>query len=158
MRIEIHVHSGAHGITLTPELRQHVERRLALALDRVELRIRHVRITLVDANGPRGGIDQRCQLQIELVPLPRLVVLETRDELGAAIDGAIDRAVQTMGRLLGRQREAVRRARAARGGARLALRGLTPAEGPRGGGNVAPQEVPSRPPGSVRSIEPAPVL
>ena len=107
MRIDIH----AHGLTLTPELRQHVRRRLALALDRVELRVRHVKVMLSDVNGPRGGVDKCCQLQVELWHLPRLVVLETCDDMTLAIDGAIDRAVHTMGRLIGRQRDALRRGR-----------------------------------------------
>jgi ribosome-associated translation inhibitor RaiA len=107
MQIDIH----AHGLTLTPELRQHVRHRLALALDRVELRVRHVKVMLSDVNGPRGGVDKCCQLQVELWHLPRLVVLETCDDMTLAIDGAIDRAVHTMGRLIGRQRDALRRGR-----------------------------------------------
>lgn len=109
MRIDI----SSHGIPLTRTLREHIVRRLSLALDRVEVRVRRVRVALQDVNGPRGGIDQRCQMQIELAHLPRLVVVETSDDIHAAIAGAIDRAVQTMGRLMDRQRDAVRRHRGA---------------------------------------------
>lgn len=109
MRIDI----SSHGIPLTRALHDHVVRRLSLALDRVEVRVRRVRVVLQDVNGPRGGVDQRCQLQIELAHLPRLVVVETSDDIHVAIAGAIDRAVQTMGRQMDRQRDAMRRRRGA---------------------------------------------
>jgi putative sigma-54 modulation protein len=107
MRIDI----SSHGIPLTRELHEYVVRRLSLALDRVEVRVRRVRVVLQDVNGPRGGVDQRCQLQIELAHLPRLVVVETCDDIHASVAGAIDRAVQTVGRQMERQRDAMRRRR-----------------------------------------------
>lgn len=42
-------------------------RSLLFALDRFAPRIREVALRVRDENGPRGGVDQRCSLEIKLV-------------------------------------------------------------------------------------------
>ena len=43
------------NVVFTSELRQHIERRIGLALNRFEAHIRRVSIVFVDVNGPKGG-------------------------------------------------------------------------------------------------------
>lgn len=54
-----------HALDLPP-LRDHAERTLRFALTRFALAISEVRLRLVDENGPRGGADQRCRIQVNL--------------------------------------------------------------------------------------------
>ena len=64
MRVDI----KTSGLDLTEGLREHTERRLGFALDRAHHDLNTITVRLSDINGPRGGADKRCQIQI---PLPR---------------------------------------------------------------------------------------
>ena len=64
----------ARDISISQALRNHIERRLRFALDRFARRIRQVRVTLGDPNGPRGGIDKCCKLAISLDHSSTIVV------------------------------------------------------------------------------------
>ena len=101
MRVDIRT----NGLELTDALRDHTERRLAFALDRSHHHVRGVIVRLTDINGPRGGIDKRCQIRI---PLPRrggVVIEETHPDLYIAIDRATHRVGNTLGRHLARHRQ-----------------------------------------------------
>ncbi len=100
MRIDIQ----ARGFPLTNALRGHVERRLGFALGTRDESIRHVRVRLSDINGPRGGADKCCHVQVVLNHLSDVVIKDTEADLYAAIDRAADRAGRTISRRLARQR------------------------------------------------------
>ena len=57
---------------------------------------------LSDINGPRGGEDKRCQLQVSLAGLPDVVVEDTEADLYFAIDRAADRVGRSVMRKLDR--------------------------------------------------------
>lgn len=101
MRIDIHT----SGFELTDGLREHTERRLQFALSWASYDVRKVIVRLSDINGPRGGNDKRCSIQI---PLPRsadIVIEDTETDLYVAIDRAVERAERSVARRLERQRE-----------------------------------------------------
>ena len=100
MRVDI----KTSGISLTDELREHTERRLGFALDRAHHDINTVTVRLSDINGPRGGSDKRCQIQIPLPHHPGVVIEETDADLYIAIDRAASRAGNTLARQLSKQR------------------------------------------------------
>ena len=56
------------NIELTEALRAHVERRLQFALSRFGQRIGRVLVRLADVNGPRGGDDKSCHVDVNLFP------------------------------------------------------------------------------------------
>ena len=60
---------------------------------------------LSDINGPRGGADKCCHIQVVLPHLPDVVIEDIEMDLYAAIDRAADRAGRTVGRRLTRQRD-----------------------------------------------------
>ena len=93
-----------HGFPLTDGLRHHIRQRLHFAFDRMGDRIRRVVVRLSDINGPRGGADKRCQLQVHLDQLPEVVIEDTQSELYAAMDRAAERAARTVARRLSRER------------------------------------------------------
>ena len=101
MRIEIQT----RGFELTEGLREHAERRLQFALSWAASEVRAVRVCLFDVNGPRGGNDKRCRIQIPLSGSPNVVVEDAEADLYVAIDRAADRVERTMARRLGRLRE-----------------------------------------------------
>ncbi len=94
----------ARNFSLTEALRSHIERRLAFALGTRDHHIRRIVVRLSDINGPRGGIDKHCHLQVLLAHMPDVVIEDTESDLYAAIDRACDRAGRTVGRRLDRQR------------------------------------------------------
>ena len=95
----------ARNFSLTDALRSHAERRLRFALTCCDDHIQRVVVRLSDINGPRGGADKRCHLQVVLAGLPDVVIEDTEADLYVAIDRATDRAGRTVGRRLARQRD-----------------------------------------------------
>ncbi len=92
------------GFPLTEALRAHCERRLSFALARFGPRLGRVGVRLSDVNGPRGGVDKRCQVKLPLAKGRTLTVQSSDADLYAAIDRAADRAAQAVSRELERER------------------------------------------------------
>jgi len=77
-------------------LRSHAERCLGFALRRFGNRIDRVTVWLVDTNGPRGGIDKSCRIDVRLRPIGSAFAAETASDAYTAIGrtaGRIGRAV-----------------------------------------------------------------
>ncbi len=95
----------ARNFSLTSALRNYIERRLGFALSSRDDRIRRVMVRLSDINGPRGGADKCCHIQVVLPQLTDVVIEDTEVDLYVAIDRAADRAGRTVGRRLARHRD-----------------------------------------------------
>jgi len=93
----------SRGFSLTDSLLKYSEQRLLFAMSYFSINIKRVDIKLSDINGPRGGTDKRCHLQVIIPGLPNIVVNDTEADMYAAIDRAIDRARRTVARKLDRQ-------------------------------------------------------
>jgi ribosomal subunit interface protein len=93
---------------LTDAIHSHSRRRLCFALSSCSDRIQRVVMRLSDINGPRGGADKRCHLQLVLPGLRDVVVEDIEADLYLAIDRAADRAGRTLARRLARQRDRAR--------------------------------------------------
>jgi ribosomal subunit interface protein len=100
MRVRIQ----AREFTLTDALREHVERRIRFALTRFGPRLLQVSVRLEDVNGPRGGEDKRCTVQVSVTRQPQVVVEETAADMYEAIDRAAARTERTVERKLARER------------------------------------------------------
>jgi putative sigma-54 modulation protein len=90
----------AHGFSLTDALEKHVQDRLRFAFSRVSGRVRRVLVTLSDINGPRGGVDKRCLLEVRLDGLSSVVIQDIQTDLYTAIDRAAGRAARSVMRRL----------------------------------------------------------
>ena len=101
MQINIHPRS----FPLTTALRSHVERRLGFALSARDDYILRIAVRLSDINGPRGGADKCCHIQVVLPHLPDVVIEDTETDLYTAINRAADRAGRTVWRRLARQHD-----------------------------------------------------
>ena len=99
MKIDIQ----ARHFSLTEALHKHAERRLHIALTCCDEHIVKVIMRLSDINGPRGGSDKHCHLQIVLAGLPDVVIEDTELDLYVAINRASERAGRTLIRKVNRQ-------------------------------------------------------
>ena len=93
------------GFDLTNSLRDYAFKRLAYNLNCGDGYIGRVIVRLSDINGPRGGKDKRCLLEVRLKGQPEMVIEDTEVDLYMAIDRAAERAGRTLARRLDRQRE-----------------------------------------------------
>jgi putative sigma-54 modulation protein len=86
----------AQNFPLTDGLREHVSTRFAYSLNHGRDVVTRIVVRLSDVNGPRGGADKCCGIEVRLKGAPPLVVEDTQTDLYVAIDRAADR----MGRAL----------------------------------------------------------
>jgi len=106
------------NVPLSEAMREHVTRRLHFALGRFTHRIERVTVRLVDINGPRGGLDKRCRIVVQLAPARRVVIEAIDSDAYAAVSQAAIRADETVARAVTRRRP--RPVASRHGGARLA--------------------------------------
>ena len=104
MKIDIQ----SRGFSLTEALQNHAQRRLHFAMSYSSDHINRVIVRLSDVNGPRGGADKCCHIQIVLAGIPNVVVEDTEVDMYAAIDRACDRARRTVVRRIDRQLTLIR--------------------------------------------------
>ncbi|MEZ6141498.1 MAG: HPF/RaiA family ribosome-associated protein [Zavarzinella sp.] len=100
MRIEIHV----RGLKVDDSARMLFERRFKFSLTRLNNRVGRVDVYLSDMNGPRGGVDKRCQIVAEVLGLGQIVVEDKDSDLTNLIDRAAGRLGQTVRRRIARDR------------------------------------------------------
>ena len=94
----------ARGFSLTGGLQQHIERRFRFALDWARFQALRVSVRLSDLNGPRGGEDKCCHVQVAIPGSTDVVIEDTDVDLYVAIDRAASRAGRTLARRIERQR------------------------------------------------------
>ena len=104
MRIDIQ----ATGFPLTAPLLDHTERRLLLALTRTSDRIKRVIVRLGDNNGPHGGEDKFCRMQVYLDHAQPVLIQDTGADLYAVIDRVTERAGRNVAKRVDRLHENVR--------------------------------------------------
>lgn len=87
-------------------VREHAERALRFAFTRFTSAIAGIRLRLVDENGPRGGVDQRCRVHVVLRSGGTISVEGTGTDGVSAIFDVVARAERTIARRLSRTRGA----------------------------------------------------
>mgnify|MGYP001807032328 FL=1 len=97
----------SQGFSLTEGIRDYVMKRLAFTLSHGDTAITRIIVRLSDINGPRGGDDKRCLIEVRLKAASAVVIEDTEGDLYMAIDRAAERAGRTLSRRLARQREFV---------------------------------------------------
>ena len=92
------------GFPITGALSDHAKRRLRFVLTRRSDRIQRIVVRLGDENGPRGGADKFCRIQVYLIDAPVAAVEDIAADLYAAIDRATDRVGRVVVKHLDRLR------------------------------------------------------
>jgi ribosomal subunit interface protein len=92
------------GIPSTQAIRDYAQRRLKTALGRYRSVLASVQVRLADVNGPRGGVDKHCVVEVGGPAMAPIIVRERDADLYVAIDRAADRIDRATGRRLARLR------------------------------------------------------
>ena len=81
------------------ELRDLAERRVRFVLRRLSWLVPRAEVQLSDVNGPRGGVDKRCQVEIRTDGGGSVVVASVAKDWRTALDHALARAERFLLRL-----------------------------------------------------------
>lgn len=94
----------AKGFALTDGLESQVHQRIRLGLDRFAHLICSVQVLIRDENGPKGGLDKRCTVELELAKGGRIVCKSVSSDACAAIGEAFQRIERALSTFAKRQR------------------------------------------------------
>ena len=78
------------------QLRDLAIERLQFSMRRVTWLVPRARVLLSDVNGPRGGVDKRCQLEIRTANAGTLVITSVARDWRSALDRSLARATQAL--------------------------------------------------------------
>jgi putative sigma-54 modulation protein len=81
-------------------LREWVESRVRFVSQRLSHGVSRAVVRLKDTNGPRGGVDKQCQIQLNTAKGGVLVVVSRSDDWRTAMDKALARAIHALSRRL----------------------------------------------------------
>ena len=87
------------------ELRSMAERRVRFVMRRLAWLVPRARVLLSDINGPRGGVDKRCQVELKSDVLGTVVITAVARDWRSAFESALARAAQVLVRGWQRQRQ-----------------------------------------------------
>ncbi len=102
----------ARHFSLTDALRNHAERKLRFTLTSCDDYIQKIVMRISDINGPRGGADKHCHVQVVLAGLPDIVIEDTEVNMYVAINRAVARAGRTLMRKIGRHQSRLKQRQA----------------------------------------------
>ncbi len=71
-------------------------RRVRFAMRRLAWLVPRVRVRLSDVNGPRGGIDKRCQVELTTSNTDSVVITSTARDWRSALRSALSRAARAL--------------------------------------------------------------
>jgi ribosome-associated translation inhibitor RaiA len=94
MQILIHT----NGLKMTDALDQYIHSRIGFALSRFNGLIRKIVVSVVDENGPKGGVDKSCTVRIRTDQRSELIVKDTEADVYVAIGRALARSKQALTR------------------------------------------------------------
>lgn len=81
------------------DLRDLTEHRVRFVLRRLGWLVPRAEVQMSDVNGPRGGIDKRCQLELRTDGAGSVVVASVANDWRTALDNALSRAARFLMRL-----------------------------------------------------------
>ncbi len=99
----------AKEFSLTDSMRTYVKDRINYLFGARFNQIQRITVQLGDVNGPRGGVDKRCQVRVTLPRLKEVIIDDVQADLYVAIFRAMDRASRTVTRRLDRLQAKKRR-------------------------------------------------
>ena len=90
------------------ELRDLTERRVRFVLRRLGWVVPRAEVQMSDVNGPRGGIDKRCQVELQTDGAGSVVVASVASDWRAALNQALAKAARFLMRSLRRSADSRR--------------------------------------------------
>ncbi len=92
------------GVELDDDEQAYVRRKLGMKLGKFATSIERISVRVTDMNGPRGGVDQVCNIKVVLSGLPSVVIERRHAALHAAIDDALRATEQAVRKSVRRRR------------------------------------------------------
>lgn len=80
---------STNGTNIHNHFREKILKRCNLAFSRISDKIQEVRVSLTDNNGPKGGEDKECIVQLRIEKQPPIVIKKKAERLGRALGLAI---------------------------------------------------------------------
>jgi len=82
--------------------------RVRFALRRLTTFVPHAKVQFTDVNGPRGGLDKRCQVELKTDGAGTVVIASLDRDWRTALDRSLSRATRVLIRSLQRAQKPVR--------------------------------------------------
>jgi hypothetical protein len=82
--------------------------RVRFALRRLVALVPHAKVQFSDVNGPRGGVDKRCQVELKTEGAGTVVIASLARDWRTALDRSLTRATRVVTRGLQRTQKPVR--------------------------------------------------
>ena len=82
--------------------------RVRFALRRLSTFVPHAKVQFTDINGPRGGVDKRCQVELTTEMAGTVVIASLARDWRTALDRSLGRATRVLTRSLQRAQKPVR--------------------------------------------------
>lgn len=97
------------GVGVTESLREFITRRVHFTLGRFAPQVERVTARVTDVNGPRGGTDKCCRMEVKLQALNSVSSVARADNMEEAAAMAAERLARGVARALERRQQAKRR-------------------------------------------------
>jgi ribosome-associated translation inhibitor RaiA len=98
------------GFDLTPPMYRHAIDHIAAKVAKYARVISNLTVRLQDINGPKGGIDKRCRIELTIAGFDPVIIDETDQDAYAAIDVAGERLRKVVSQVLDERRSRRRQA------------------------------------------------
>ena len=79
--------------------------RVRFALRRLTAWVPHAKVQFSDINGPRGGVDKRCQVELQTDTVGKLVITSLARDWRTALDHSLARATHLLAHSLQRRQQ-----------------------------------------------------
>lgn len=90
------------------QMRELSVQRVRFALRRLSALVPRAKVRFSDVNGPRGGLDKRCQVELNTEAAGTVVIASLAHDWRAALDLSLRRATSVLTRSLQRKQKPVR--------------------------------------------------
>ena len=90
------------------KMRDFCEQRVRFALRRLAAVVPRAKVQFSDVNGPRGGVDKRCQVELKTENAGTVVIASLARDWRTALDRSLTRATRVLTRSLHRVQKPVR--------------------------------------------------
>jgi len=97
-------HVRVVGAAIADEEREYIARKLGIRFGKFVSEIERITVRLSDANGPKGGRDQKCQIKVVVSGLPSVVVNDIDSTLPPVVERTIDAAALAVQNAIQRRR------------------------------------------------------
>jgi ribosomal subunit interface protein len=89
-------------LEMSAEVLAHIERRLQFGLGRLSQHVHRVTVHIDDLNGPRGGVDKTCRVEVRLLPTGSVFACAKGTDIYTALDRAARRVARSVPRAIKR--------------------------------------------------------